>query len=154
MRNKNRKVEDDVLGSVPEARRSILRIVLDSWLQFDQARYQLHAWVIMPNRVHVLLQTIEPNSLSSVVKSWKSFSAGRINGLLSRQGALWQREYWDRFIRNEEHYVSAIAYIHENPVKAGLVSRSKDWPWSSAGAGYADAAGTPAPTLKERNMPT
>ena len=44
----------------------------------------------------------------------------------------WLREYWDRFIRNENHYYSAIEYIHQNPVKANLVDNNKDWRFSSA----------------------
>ena len=115
-------------------RPDVAQVVLDSWLRFDQVRYLLHAWVIMPNHVHVLLQTIEPHSLSSVVQGWKAFTARRINEILGRQGAFWQREYWDRFIRDEEHYLSAIAYMHENPVKAGLVSQAEEWKWSSAGS--------------------
>lgn len=45
---------------------------------------------------------------------------------------VWMREYWDRFIRNEKHFVATVNYIHQNPVKAGLVSHPEDWPWSSA----------------------
>ncbi len=44
---------------------------------------------------------------------------------------VWQREVWDRFIRDEKHYHAAIAYIHDNPKKAGLVENAEDWPWSS-----------------------
>ena len=43
---------------------------------------------------------------------------------------IWQQEYWDRFIRDERHFASSINYILDNPVKAGLVQESKDWPWS------------------------
>jgi putative DNA methylase len=84
-------------------RPEIAAIVLDSWRHFDAVRYRLHAWVIMPNHVHLVVQTIEPNDLAAAVNGWKSFSARRINDLLRRRGGLWQREYWDRFIRNEEH---------------------------------------------------
>jgi putative transposase len=45
---------------------------------------------------------------------------------------VWHREYWDRFIRNERHFQQAVEYIHQNPVKAGLVERPEQWPWSSA----------------------
>jgi putative transposase len=45
---------------------------------------------------------------------------------------IWHREYWDRYIRDERHFLQAIDYIHQNPVKAGLVARAEDWPWSSA----------------------
>jgi len=47
-------------------------------------------------------------------------------------GEFWQREYLDRYVRNAEHYASVLAYIEENPVKAGLANIKTDWPWSSA----------------------
>ena len=47
---------------------------------------------------------------------------------------LWQPDYWDRFIRNKRHYHATVEYIHQNPVKAGLVAHAEDWPWSSMGA--------------------
>ena len=57
-----------------------------------------------------------------------------------RGGVFWQREYFDRFIRDDEHYRKAVEYIHNNPVKAGLVPQAEDWPYSSAGsAGFQPA---------------
>ena len=47
-------------------------------------------------------------------------------------GPVWHREYWDRFIRNEQHYLQTVEYIHQNPVKAGLAAQPEEWPWSSA----------------------
>ncbi|MCL7455160.1 MAG: hypothetical protein M8467_19160, partial [Anaerolineae bacterium] len=47
-------------------------------------------------------------------------------------GGVWMREYWDRYIRDERHFEAVVAYIHDNPVKAGLVKNAEDWPWSSA----------------------
>ena len=52
-----------------------------------------------------------------------------------RAEPFWHREFWDRYIRDEEHYYDTIEYIHNNPVKAGLVRKPEDWPWSSAGWG-------------------
>jgi hypothetical protein len=49
--------------------------------------------------------------------------------------SIWHPEFWDRFIRNDHHFASALAYIHNNPVKAGLVALPEDWPWSSANFG-------------------
>ena len=49
----------------------------------------------------------------------------------SKNKSLWQREYWDRYIRDENHFIKAVEYIHQNPVKAGLVSKPEDWKWSS-----------------------
>ena len=51
---------------------------------------------------------------------------------LSGPGRVWHREYWDRYIRDEKHFNSAVDYIEQNPVKAGLVNSAKDWQWSSA----------------------
>lgn len=70
--------------------------------------------------------------MAQVVHGWKSFSAHAANRLLKRAGTLWFREYHDRYIRDEVHLARAVAYIHGNPVKAGLVSAEEDWEWSSA----------------------
>ena len=45
---------------------------------------------------------------------------------------VWHREYWDRYIRDNNHFKQAVEYIHQNPVKAGLAAKAEDWPWSSA----------------------
>ncbi|MCX5969976.1 MAG: transposase, partial [Coprothermobacterota bacterium] len=50
----------------------------------------------------------------------------------SQESQVWHREYWDRFIRDERHFVAARDYIVMNPVKAGLVTKPEDWPWCSA----------------------
>jgi REP element-mobilizing transposase RayT len=52
--------------------------------------------------------------------------------LLGRSGAFWQGDYWDRFIRNEDHFDAAVSYIDCNPVKAGLARSPADWAWGSA----------------------
>lgn len=107
-------------------------IVENALLHFDGERYSLLAWVIMPNHVHVLIETLEHNPLDAVLHSWKSFTANRINQLIGRHGALWQPEYFDRFIRSEQHLAFAVNYIEENPVKAGFVNYANDWRHGSA----------------------
>ena len=99
-------------------------------------RYQLIAWCIMPNHVHVI---IKPDySLPRIVQSWKSFSgkwafanARRLGLQLPMQG-FWMRGFWDRYIRNPQHLEVAVAYVHNNPVKAGLCAEPGQWRWSSA----------------------
>lgn len=86
----------------------------------------------MPNHVHVLVETRMGFPLAEVVHSWKSFTSHEANRVLHRIGTLWQREYLDCFVRNAEHYENVIAYIEENPVKAGLAKVKTDWSWSSA----------------------
>ena len=113
-------------------RPDIARLTEDALLHFDVQRYNLLAWCVMPNQVHAMIETREGFSLPAVLHSWKSFTANQANKILQRRGDFWQREYLDRYIRNAEHYAQAVAYIEENPVKAGLVRVKTDWPWSSA----------------------
>lgn len=116
-------------GSCLLRRAEIAATVRDSWLFNDGKRYHLHAWVVMPNHVHVLVQMAENVSLGGVVHDWKSFTSHAINRTTGRQGALWQRDYWDRFMRSEQHFEETLAYILSNPVKAGLARSVEEWPW-------------------------
>lgn len=108
---------------------------------FHGLRYSLLAWAIMPNHIHVLFRPADDQAVSRIVASWKKFTARRILDAASDAKLapdaipkpVWHREYWDRFIRNERHFGVVVDYIHNNPVKAGLVARPEDWPWSSAG---------------------
>ena len=115
------------------------RIVQDALLHFDGERYRMIAWVVMPNHVHALFQTLDGWSMNTVVGSWKTFTANAIGRIVRQSGepapSIWHPEFWDRFIRNDHHFASALAYIHNNPVKAGLVAHPEDWPWSSANLG-------------------
>ena len=109
----------------------------ESLLYWHNHRYDIIAWAIMPNHIHVLLRPHESHSLSRTVASWKQFMSSRIRSWTKQEGVachtpMWHREYWDRYIRDEEHWWSVIKYIHHNPVKAGLSSRAEDWLWSSA----------------------
>jgi len=117
------------------------RIVQDALLHFDGERYRMIAWVIMPNHVHALFQTLNNWSLNSVVASWKTFTANRIRKRIDLpeqpQTSVWHPEFWDRYIRDKNHLVRVMDYVHNNPVKAGLVLCSEQWRWSSAFAGNA-----------------
>ncbi len=121
-------------GSCVLRRPEIARLIIDAWRRFDGQRYHLHAWVVMPNHVHVVCRPLGDHSLSSIVKSWKSYTSVHGNRLLSRTGPLWQPDYWDRYVRDADHYDRVIAYVLDNPVNAGLTARREDWPWSSAAA--------------------
>lgn len=107
-------------------------IVQTALLHFDGARYRLLAWVIMPNHVHVLVETWQGYPLDKIVHSWKSYTALAANRALGCSGPFWHREYIDRFIRDDRYLANAVRYIHFNPVKAGLVHKIEDWPYSSA----------------------
>src|SRR5262249_8435918 len=110
------------------------RLVIQAFQTFDGARYRLIAWVIMPNHVHVLIESFAGIPLVQVVQSWKSCTANQANRILRRTGPFWQPDYFDRAIRDERHFLRAIQYIHETPVKAGLAAVPEDYPYSSAKA--------------------
>lgn len=110
----------------------IARIVEQALLHFDGARYRLLAWCVMPNHVHVVIETHQGFPLGEVVHSWKSFTANQANKVLGRTGPFWMADYYDRFVRDERHFLAVVRYVTENPVKAGLVSDASQWRWSSA----------------------
>ena len=74
----------------------------------------------MPNHGHALIEPHDDSPLGNIVSSWKRFSARMANRVLGRSGPFWQDDYWDTYIRNERHFESTVAYIENNPVKAGL----------------------------------
>lgn len=123
---------DQGLGSAWMRRPDIASLVEAALLHFDGVRYKMPAWVIMPNHVHALLIPLQGFLLEDIVHSWKSFTANQANKILNRSGQFWQAEYFDRYIRNSQHYFAAVDYIEQNPVKAGLCQSPRDWPFSSA----------------------
>ena len=118
---------------------------------FHNERYEVLAWCVMPNHVHVLVHVWE-TPLSMMVRSWKQFIQTEARPLLAerrpparlddntptrRAGrpalqSFWQREYWDTFMRSEEQERTAIRYIESNPVKAKLCRAAEEWLFSCA----------------------
>lgn len=99
--------------------------------QFHGRACDFLAWVVMPNHVHVLVQ-VRDTPLSSLIKAWKGRVAREANRLLGREGAFWERDYWDTYMRDEDHSARARRYTEQNPVRAGLVRVAQDWPYTSA----------------------
>jgi REP element-mobilizing transposase RayT len=95
-------------------------IVAGALKHLDGQRYELHAWCVMPNHVHVMFYLERGEDLPKLVRMWKSFTAFRIG-----RGSIWQREYFDRLIRSPQEFADTAAYIRRNPGKAGLTN----WPW-------------------------
>lgn len=93
----------------------VRNIVADCIMHFNGERYDIHAFVIMPNHVHVLLSTRGDNLVQDIVGSWKKFSAHEINKLLGRQGSVWERESFDHMVRNGFSYKDKFDYIISNP---------------------------------------
>lgn len=87
---------------------------------FDGDRYLLHAWVIMPNHAHILVSLAEGTDLGKTIASWKRYSSNQIQQSLGTSGTLWQKDYYDRMIRNSRHFQAVARYISNNPAKARL----------------------------------
>ena len=97
---------------------------------FNNQRYELLVWTIMPNHVHVLFKLLGDISVSSILHSWKSFTSKEANKILNRTGEFWQREYFDILARSERQLEFFLRYVLNNPVKAGLCEQIFQWPWT------------------------
>jgi REP element-mobilizing transposase RayT len=112
-------------------RLEIAKLVEDALRFFHGKRYDLRAWVVMPNHVHVLFK-VDATPMAEIIESWKKHTAFKANRLLHRQDEFWQADYWDTFIRDRAHELESRNYIENNPTKAGLVLDPQMWHWSSA----------------------
>jgi REP element-mobilizing transposase RayT len=99
---------------------------------FNGQRYELRAWVVMPNHVHAVVWPMPQHTLSDLLHSWKSFTSKAANQLLGRTGEFWQKESFDHWIRDDAERARLAKYVENNPLKAGFCQRPEDWRWSSA----------------------
>ena len=102
------------LGEVENA-----QVVVESLRHFDGERYELSCSVVMPNHVHLIVRPFSESddALSGMTRSWKRFTALKINRSLKREGKFWQDESYDRIVRDPEHLWKVIQYIGKNPEK-------------------------------------
>jgi REP element-mobilizing transposase RayT len=96
---------------------SARQTVFDGLLYFDGQRYKVHGLVVMNDHVHLIVEPMPGWELQKLVKSWKSYTARSINKAEGSTGPLWQDEYLDRIIRNEEEYYEKLNYLLNNPRK-------------------------------------
>jgi len=99
---------------------ALSKIVADALRHFDGERYLMECFVVMPNHVHALFRLAPGIPLSDVLQSWKSFTAKEINKHTGSSGTVWQRDYFDRIIRDRDHEENVIRYIEKNPERARL----------------------------------
>jgi len=106
--------------------------LVESTLLADHRRiYELRAWVIMPNHIHLVVD-VWRTPLSVLVKQWKGATSRQANGALGRSGQFWQEDYWDTLIRDADQLGKAVRYVENNPTEAKMVRDPKAWKWSSA----------------------
>jgi len=113
----------------------VAALVAEEMHYFDGMRYDLLAYCVMPNHVHVIFTPLLKTEsvyypLAQIMHTMKGYPAAQANQLLRRTGPFWQHESYDHCVRNEEELVRIIAYVLNNPVKAGLVDNWEAWPWT------------------------
>lgn len=105
---------DNNYGNCLLKKQSNRKIVEDALFFFDGKRYDLVAFVVMPNHVHILMRIKEGNELTEIMRSIKSFTAKSINKNENRTGPVWQSESYDRLIRGQKHFENIVRYIIAN----------------------------------------
>jgi REP element-mobilizing transposase RayT len=98
--------------------------LVENLQHFNGNRYDLFAWCVMPNHVHLVFRPFAGETLDRILHSWKSYTSHVASGIVGTT-TLWAREYYDRMIRDERHFCSSVAYVRNNPAKAGLMG----WKW-------------------------
>ncbi|MGK7370531.1 MAG: transposase [Candidatus Halalkalibacterium sp. M3_1C_030] len=130
------------IGPMWLSERSVADLVQEALHHRDETEYDLYAYCIMSNHVHLVFRLLkgdhflEENSrfsdypVTNLMKSLKSYTAVHANRILKRSGQFWHRESYDRVIRNSKELENTINYTLNNPIKAGLVEKWEDWPYS------------------------
>lgn len=96
---------------------------------FDDDCYVLHAYVVMNDHVHVILEPLSDFRLEAILHAWKSFTANRLQRGYRRRGAVWQAESFDRVVRDEAEYEQKRDYILSNPSRRWPDIESYRWSW-------------------------
>ena len=133
----DRLLDEQPAGAVFLKMPAIAEVVADTIRAGAACDYRLHAWVVMPNHVHLLI-TPQVHA-SALLRRLKGASARHSNLLLGRTGQpFWQDESYDHLVRNADEFQRIENYIVRNPVRAGLARSAEEYPWSS---GLKPAAG-------------
>jgi REP element-mobilizing transposase RayT len=112
------------------------RVVANAIEHFHGVRYELYAYCVMPNHVHIILQPYANYSLSQIMHSIKSFTSSEVNRMSGRSGSLWQVESFDHLVRTAKQLYVLVRYVASNAERAGL----SEWPWQWPTFGELDRA--------------
>ena|SRR5579884_395867 len=125
--------QNRALFRVPETAHIVTQVIIH---YRDRGVYQLHAFVVMPNHLHLLLTPAGNVSLEKALQYIKGGASHRIHAERSHKMAIWQPGFHDWTIRDEEDFRAKVSYIHLNPVRAHLADRAEQWPYSSASGSF------------------
>jgi REP element-mobilizing transposase RayT len=110
-------------------------VVTSALKHFDGERYELLAYVVMHNHVHVLVSPKGNHRLQDIVFSWKSFTARVLQRKFRRRYSIWQDEYFDRIVQDEAEFIEKAQYILNNPLKTWPDIQEYKWVWVKILAG-------------------
>ena len=129
----------------------IAQIVENTLLHFNNQRYILDEYIIMPNHVHLLVKPLNNYLLPQILHSWKSFTASEINKALCKKGQLWMKESYDHIVRNQKAFFAIRDYIKNNPINVATTSPPKvataSLPLNESVESNNPTAGMPLPLL-------
>jgi putative transposase len=100
---------------------------------------EIHAYVLMSNHVHLLITPRQQGAASAMLQDVGRRYVRNINSIHGRTGTLWEGRFKSSLVDSERYLLTCHRYIELNPVRAGIVQRPGDYPWSSH-AHYADGA--------------
>jgi putative transposase len=147
---------DTLLDASPKVRwfedTRLASIARDALHWGDECRYDLIAYVVMPNHVHWVFTPLASWKAQggrhrlAITAAFKAHTALACNRLLNRRGRFWQAESYDRVVRNADELARIVRYVEHNPVRAGLCARAEEWEFSSAAWRAGSAGHRPAAT--------
>ena len=139
---------DEMLGQATHGPRwlgepHVAQLMTDAFFHHNGQWYDLIAFVVMPNHVHVVLRPMEIQQdtgkepqfvpISKITQGLKGYVAREANRWLDHTGqTFWQDESYDHWVRDEAELARIVTYLESDPVRWGLVARPEDWRWSSA----------------------
>ncbi len=133
---------DQGYGECVFQERELADVMAESMLKFQNQRYLLSCFTVMPNHIHLAICPQPGFKLEELMQAMKGYVARKVNRILGRCGRLWEQESYDRIIRDEEHLWRVVQYIGNNACAAGLARQTwKHWiheQWQQSGWKFID----------------
>ena len=113
------------------ARQAVMDILIGEWGEaLDRHGWAVGPFTIMPDHVHFFCKpAVHEQTLSAFMEKWKEWTSKRTAAALDVRPPIWQEEFFDHVLRSDESYSDKREYVSENPVRAGLVAKPRDWPF-------------------------
>ncbi len=97
----------------------------------EKYQFQLYAFCLMPNHIHLLIEVTEPQTLQKTFRGLNLSYTLYFNYKYKKVGHLWQDRFKSKIIQKDEYFLECIKYIESNPIRASLTPNISDYPWSS-----------------------